>query len=404
MRAFDVARMSLQALRRYPLRTAMMLLAISIGVAAVVLLTAVGEGARRYVTGQFSSLGTELLIVLPGRVETAGGGSVQGLLVGETARELTLDDTMALMRSPRVRRVTPLVLGAGTASSGARERDITVLGTGAAMLAIQHWVMGAGRFLPEGELDAAQPVCVLGFTVAHELYPSRSPLGEWLRLGDARCRVLGVLAEQGLAGGFDVDETVITPVANAQQIFNTSAVFRILVEANDRDSVTGARRDIMEIIKLRHAGEEDITVVTQDALVSTFDTIFNMITVGLAGIAAISLVVAGVLIMNVMLVAVSQRTGEIGLLKAVGARNRQILALFLTEAACLSLLGACAGLGLGAAGISFMKVLFPVLDFAAPPWAPPSAIVVAVVSGLVFGILPARRAAALDPVNALMRR
>ena len=145
MKARDVALMSLHALRRYPLRTAMLLTAIAIGVAAVVTLTAVGEGARRYVTGQFSSLGTELLIVLPGRVETAGGGSIQGLLVGETARELTLADTMALTRSPRIRRVTPLVLGAGTASSGARERDITVLGTGAAMLDIQHWVMGSGQ-------------------------------------------------------------------------------------------------------------------------------------------------------------------------------------------------------------------------------------------------------------------
>ncbi len=403
MKARDVTRMSLHALRRYPLRTAMMLLAIAIGVAAVVLLTAVGEGARRYVTGQFSSLGTELLIVLPGRADTAGGG-IQGLLVGETARELTLDDTIAIMRSPRIRRVTPLVLGAGTASSGARERDITVLGTGAAMLEIQHWVMGTGRFLPEGELDTAQPVCVLGFTVARELFPGQSPLGEWLRIGDARCRVLGVLSEQGLAGGFNVDETVITPVANAQQLFNTSAVFRILVEATDRDAVTAARRDILAIIKVRHAGEEDITVVTQDALVSTFDSIFNMITAGLAAIAAISLVVAGVLIMNVMLVAVSQRTGEIGLLKAVGARNGQILALFLTEAACLSLLGACVGIAFGTGGIWLMKILFPVLDFAAPPWASASAVGVAVASGLVFGILPARRAAALDPVNALMKR
>jgi putative ABC transport system permease protein len=403
VKARDVTRMSLQALRRYPLRTAMLLLAIAIGVAAVVLLTAVGEGARRYVTGQFSSLGTEL-IVLPGRAETAGGGSIQGLLVGETARELTLEDTLALTRSPRIRRVTPLVLGAGTASSGARERDITVLGTGAAMLAIQHWVMGSGRFLPEADLDQAQPVCVLGSTVASELFAGRTAEGEWLRIGDARCRVLGVLAEQGLAGGFNVDETVIMPVASAQQIFNTSAVFRILVEANDRNAVAAARRDIIEIIKARHAGEEDVTVVTQDALAATFDTIFNMITVGLAGIAAISLVVAGVLIMNVMLVAVSQRTGEIGLLKAVGARNRQILALFLTEAACLSLLGACVGIAFGAGGIWLMKFLFPLLDFAAPPWASASAVGVAVASGLVFGILPARRAAALDPVNALMKR
>jgi putative ABC transport system permease protein len=247
-------------------------------------------------------------------------------------------------------------------------------------------------------------VCVLGHTVARELFAGRPPVGEWLRIGDARCRVLGVLAEQGMAGGFNVDETLVMPVASAQQIFNTSAVFRILVEATDRDSVIAARRDILEIVKLRHAGEEDITVVTQDALVSTFDTIFNMITAGLAAIAAISLVVAGVLIMNVMLVAVSQRTAEIGLLKAIGARNRQILALFLVEAACLSLLGACVGLALGTAGVSFMKVLFPVLDFAAPPWAAVSAVSVATLSGLVFGILPARRAAALDPVNALMKR
>lgn len=403
MKPFDVARMSAQALERYPLRTAMLLLAIAIGVAAVVLLTAVGEGARRYVTGQFSSLGTQLLIVLPGRAETAGGG-IQGLLVGETARELTLDDTLAIARSPRVAQVTPLVLGAGTVSWGSRERDITVLGTSAPMLAIQHWLMGAGRFLPPGDLEVAEPVCVLGATVARELFASRSPLGEWLRIGDTRCRVLGTLAEQGLAGGFNVDETVIMPVASAQQIFNTAAVFRILVEASDRNTVQAARREIIAIVKARHAGEEDITVITQDALVATFDTIFNMITAGLAAIAAISLVVAGVLIMNVMLVAVSQRTSEIGLLKAIGARNAQILALFLTEAACLSLLGAIAGVAIGAAGVWLMRVAFPLIDFAAPPWASLSAVAVAIASGLVFGILPARRAAALDPVNALMRR
>jgi putative ABC transport system permease protein len=399
----DVALMSLQSLRRYPLRTAMMLTAIAIGVAAVVLLTAVGEGARRYVTGQFSSLGTELLVVLPGRAETAGGG-IQGLLVGETARELTLEDTLAIARSPRISGVTPVVPGSGTASWGSRQRDVTVLGTGPDMLEIQHWVLGSGRFLPPGDLDLAQPVCVLGATVARELFASASPLGDWVRIGDARCRVIGTLAPQGQAGGFDVDETVIMPVASAQQIFNTSAVFRVLARARDRDSVQAARRDIVEIVKGRHAGEEDITVVTQDALVATFDSIFDMITAGLAGIAAISLVVAGVLIMNVMLVAVSQRTAEIGLLKAIGARHRQIVVLFLTEAACLSLLGALVGLIAGTGGTWLLRAAFPVLEFAAPPWASVSAVVVAVASGLLFGILPARRAAALDPVNALMRR
>ena len=403
MRLADIALLSLQALRRYPLRTAMLLTAIAIGVAAVVTLTAVGEGARRYVTGQFSELGTQLLIVLPGKAETAGSG-IQGLLVGETARELTLQDTIAIGRSSRIKQVTPLVIGAGTASWRARERDITVLGTSAPMLAIQHWRLESGRFLPPGDLDVASPVCVAGSVVAAELFAVEEPLGQWLRIGDARCRVIGVLAEQGLAGGFNVDETLILPVANAQQIFNTSSVFRILAEAVSRDSIQPARRDIIEIVKARHAGEEDITVVTQDALVSTFDSIFEMITAGLAAIAAISLVVAGVLIMNVMLVAVSQRTAEIGLLKAVGARRRQIIGLFLTEAAWLSLLGAAVGISIGMLSTWLMRLAFPILDFRAPPWASVSAVAIAILSGLVFGIMPARRAADLDPVDALMKR
>ncbi len=403
MRPIDVTRLSLQALLRYPLRTSMLLLAIAIGVAAVLTLTAVGEGARRYVSGRFTSLGTHLLIVLPGRAETSGGG-IQGLLVGETARELTLDDTLAVARSSRIKQVTPVIVGAGTVSAGSRERDISVIGTSSHMLEIQHWSLGSGQFLPPGELDLARPVCVLGDTVARELFAPAPAVGQSLRIGATRCSVLGVLAQQGLSGGFNVDETVIMPIASAQQIFNTSAVFRILVEARDAAVVEAAKREIVATLKARHAGEEDVTVITQDALIATFDTIFNMITAGLAAIAAISLVVAGVLIMNVMLVAVSQRTAEIGLLKAIGAHHRQIIGLFLTEAACLSVLGALVGLALGILGISAMKIAFPVVDFATPPWAAAAAVGVAVISGLLFGILPARRAAGLDPVNALSQR
>jgi putative ABC transport system permease protein len=404
MKASDTTRFALQSLRRYPLRTAMLLLAIAIGVAAVVTLTAVGEGARRYVSGQFSSLGTNLLIVLPGKSETAGAG-LQGMLIGETAREITLGDVMALERSPRIMAVAPVVVGAGSASWRARERDITVLGTTAAMAEIQDWTLSAGQFLPASDLDVASPVCVLGSVVASELFGrERSPVGEWVRIGDVRCRVLGTLAAAGLSGGFTVDETVLMPVASVQQLFNTSSVFRILIDVASRDSIEAAKRDVIEIIKARHAGEEDVTVVTQDAIVSTFDSIFGMITLGLAGIAAISLVVAGVLIMNVMLVAVTQRTGEIGLLKALGARKRQIIALFLTEAGYLSLFGAAIGLALGLGGIALLRIAFPVLDFAAPAWASAAAVAVAIASGLLFGILPARRAARLDPVNALARR
>jgi len=399
----DTTRLAVQALRRYPLRSSMLLLAISIGVAAVVMLTAVGEGARRYVTGEFASLGTNLLIVLPGRSDTAGAG-LQGMLIGETARDLTLEDVIAIARSPRIGRIAPIVIGGGTVSWRARERDITVIGTTASMLQIQHWSMQSGGFLPVTDMDVASPVCVLGGVVAEELFGPRNPLGEWVRIGDTRCRVSGVLTQAGMTGAFNTNEAVVLPVANVQQMFNAAGVFRILVEAASREQMEPARRDILGIIKARHLGEEDVTVIAQDALIATFDSIFDVITTALAAIAGVSLVVAGVLIMNVMLVAVSQRTGEVGLLKALGAKNRQILGLFLTEATCLSVIGGLLGFGVGSAGTYLARTLYPIIDFRAPLWASLAGVGVAVASGLLFGILPARRAARLDPVTALQKR
>jgi len=403
MRAFDTARLATQSVRRYPLRSGMMLLAIAIGVAAVVALTAVAEGARRYVTSEFSALGTNMLIVLPGKTETAGAG-LAGMLVGETARDLTLEDTIAIERIPLITQVAPVIVGAGTASWRSRERDVTVLGTNHAMAAVQHWEMQAGRFLPELDLSIASPVCVIGGVIAREVVNTPRPVGQFLRIGDNRCRIIGVLAEAGLTGAFNTDETVIVPIANARQIFNTNGVFRVLAESRDRDSMGRARRQIIAVVKERHQGVEDITVITQDAVLTTFDSIFNVITLALAGIAAISLLVAGVLIMNVMLVAVSQRTSEIGLLKAIGATQRQIVWMFLAEAVWLSVLGAVIGLGIGMSAAYALETAFPILDFSAPAWASAAAFGVAVGSGMIFGLLPARRAARLDPVHALMRR
>ena len=253
-------------------------------------------------------------------------------------------------------------------------------------------------------MDVASPVCVLGSVVRDEFFGRADPLGQWVRIGDARCRVIGVLAQAGLTGPFNTDELVIVPVASAQQIFNATSLLRIIVEVVSNDAIEGARRDVIEIVKARHQGEEDITVVTRDAVLDTFNTIFDAITYALAGIAAISLVVAGVLIMNVMLVAVSQRTEEIGLLKALGAKQGQIIGLFLAEAVFLSMLGALVGLGFGTFAARLLNAAFPIVEFSAPSWALVAAVAIAVSSGLVFGILPARRAARLDPVEALAGR
>ena len=403
MKPADTTRLALQSLARYPLRSSMLLLAIAIGVAAVILLTAVGEGARRYVTGEFASLGTNLLIVLPGRSDTAGAG-LQGMLIGETGRDLTLDDAAALQRSPYVNDVAPIVVGGGTASWRSRERDITLIGGTASLLDIQHWTLASGQFLPRTDMDVLSSACILGSVVAEELTGQRNAIGEWIRIGESRCRVTGLLAQGGTTGTFNTDESVVMPVANAQQIFNSPSVFRILVEATSREQMPRAQQDILDIIKRRHQGEEDVTVIAQDAVLDTFDSIFGVITAALAAIAGISLVVAGVLIMNVMLVAVSQRTSEVGLLKALGATNRQIVGMFLAEASCLSLIGGLLGFAIGTAGTTVLRTVYPIIEFRAPIWASMSGLIVAVISGLVFGILPARRAARLDPVEALQKK
>ncbi len=398
----DVLRFGWGALRGYPLRTVLMLVAMAIGVAAVVVLTSLGEGARRYVVGEFASLGTNLIIVIPGRSETAG--ITPTTLMGETPRPLTLQDAMALTRSHHVRRVAPINIGSARVSWRGRARDVAILGSSAELLTLRHWRMARGRFLPPTELDRAVPVAVIGKKIRDELFGARDAIGEWLRIGNRRFRVIGVLATQGRSMGTDVDETVIVPVASAQQLFNTPSLFRIVVEANSRGVIEPVKRFIVSVLQERHQGKKDVTVITQDAVLATFDRILGALTYAVAGIAAVSLGVAGILIMNVMLVAVSQRTAEIGLLKALGATPRQILLLILAEAMLLSFLGAGAGLLMGELGSLAVRQLFPLLPAYAPWWAVVTAVLVALVAGLLFSLLPARRAARLDPVLALSRR
>ncbi|HTT37985.1 MAG TPA: ABC transporter permease [Burkholderiales bacterium] len=402
MRPADVVRFAWVSLRGYPARTALMGLAMAIGVAAVVILTALGDGARRYVVKQFSSLGTNLLIVFPGRSETAG--ATPGMFIGQTPRDLTLDDALALTRSRAVRRVAPLSVGSAQVSFGGRSREAPVVGSTADWLAIRNMQIAQGSFLPPGDPRAASPVCVIGATVRDELFGSASAVGQFVRIGNRRFRVGGILVSQGQHLGFNTDEMVIVPVAAAQAMFNTNTLLRILIEARSREELEAAKRDVTAILQARHEGELDVTVVTQDAVLATFDRVLGALTLAVAGIAAISLAVAGILIMNVMLIAVSQRTREIGLLKAVGATPAQIRLLFFAEAVLLSCLGAMAGLAAGFAGNSLIVRVYPVLPAAAPAWAVAAALVTAVATGVLFSIMPARRAARLDPVAALSRR
>jgi len=400
MKLSDTLLFSFKTLTSYPTRSCLIILAMALGVAAVIILTALGDGARRYVINQFSSIGTNLIIVLPGRAETAG--SFPGAVMGQTPRDLTLEDARWVGRLPQVRRYAPLNVGAAELSAAGRLREVTVLGSTAEILPIRHMTLEQGDFLSGTSVGSAQ--IVLGEKIAQEFFPEGNALGQRVRLGDRRFMVTGVLAAQGQTMGFNSDEVVIIPVRQAQTLFNTTSLFRLLIEARHRSEIEDAKQAIRETLIRRHDGEDDVTVITQDAVLATFDRILRALTLGVAGIAVISLAVAGILVMNVMLVAVSQRTAEIGLLKAIGTPASVIRQIFLAEAAWLSLTGALIGFILGHAGSLMLRLAYPLLPAWPPIWANFAGIIVAVLTGILAGLLPASRAAKLDPVKALSNR
>jgi putative ABC transport system permease protein len=401
MKIRDATHFAFDALRGYRSRTLLMLLAMSIGVASVLVLTSLGEAARRYVNKEFSTLGTNLIIVLPGKSETSGGPAN---LFGDTTRDLTLNDALAVSRSTLIRHMAPIAIGSAPISSKGLQRDVMIIGSTASLLDVRQWRVGKGRFLPRSDIDRATFVTVLGHTLKQELFGSKNALGEWVRIGDRRFRVIGIMSAEGRTFDIDVANVAFVPVASAQRLFNTASLFRILVSSRSRETMPRAIEHITNTLRERHQGEEDVTIITQDAVISTFDKILRALTLTVSGIAAISLAVAGILIMNVMLVAVSQRTTEIGLLKALGAPKRQIIQLIMTEAALLSILGAGLGLFIGQIGNRLIAYFYPVLPMGTPWWAFVAAIGVALGTGLLFSLLPARRAAQLDPVQALARR
>jgi putative ABC transport system permease protein len=393
----DALTFAWRALSRHGLRTALSLVGVAVGVTAVVLLTALGEGARRYVMDQFASIGSNLLIVVPGRVETTGG--VPG--VGGAPNDLTLADAEAIERSiAAARRVAPMAAGTETVSHGSRSREVALIGTTAAFTEVRRLAVERGRFLPEGDSRRGRPVAVLGRTLADEIFPGRDPLGEVVRIGDWRFRVIGVMEPVGTQLGVDMDEVVLVPVATAMRMLNRSSLFRVMISVTPGADLEATEARVIALLAERH-GEEDVTVLTQDSVVGAVSGILDALSLAVAAIAAISLAVAGIGILNVMLVSVSERTGEVGLLKAMGAGRRQVLAIFLVEATFLSSAGGLVGIATGYGLALALTRLFPALPASPPLWAVAAAFGLAVAVGIGFGLLPARRAADLQPVDAL---
>jgi putative ABC transport system permease protein len=363
----------------------------------VILLTALGEGARTQIMGEFGQFGTNLLSVSPGRVTTGGmpGG------VGATIRKLTIEDAQALQRVPGIERVIPVELGLARVTAGERARSVFIYGVTADVPAVWKFQIGQGRFLPEADPHRAQPLVVLGPTLKRELFGDASALGRHVHIGGQRFLVIGVMAPKGQLLGIDIDDAAYMPVASACNLFNHEGVTHFDVLFSEHAPVDRVVAGVRATLMRRHGGDEDFTITTQTEMLDVLDRVLGVISLAVVAIAAISLVVGGIGVLTVMWISVGQRTSEVGLIKALGASERQVQAVFLIEAVMISAAGGVAGLALGLGVAAIAQQLVPGLRLEAPPIYIGLALAVSAVVGVAAGVLPARRAARLDPVGAL---
>jgi putative ABC transport system permease protein len=395
----EAFRLAFEALFAHKVRSSLTMLGVVIGVASIILLISIGEGAKGYILRQFMDLGTNVLIILPGR-QTTTGGPMTGL---STEHKLTYDDAVAVKRRcPTVKAVAPLIISSGPVKYGNRKRDTRILGTTRSFEEVRNLHVEIGSFIPEnGDLKPTARVCVLGRSVKEDLFGERDPLGEFVRVNESQFRVIGIMERRGRSLGFDIDDLVFIPVGAAEKVFNTDALLEIIATARSTADVPIAQEEIAQAIRRRHGGADDFTVIDQRELMDIFTRLLTTFTYVLAGIAGISLVVGGIGIMNILLISVGERTREIGIRKAVGAKRRDILLQFLAESAAIGLTGGGLGVLIGAGGGLLVRQLVPALPTSVSPWSIALAFLFSLAVGLFFGVYPARKAALLHPIEAL---
>ncbi len=397
MNARDILRLAWQAVWFHRQRSLLTMLGILIGIASVILLTSIGEGARVYVLSQFTQFGTTLVGISPGRVETTG---LPGAL-GTTIHPLTLADAAALERIRGVERVVPVVMGTAPVEQGGKTRNTFVYGVTAA--APHVWRMGVrgGRFLPALDADRSAPVAVLGPKLKRELFGEETCLGRHVRISGERFMVVGLMEPKGQFLGFDIDDSAYILVAAARQLFNRQGLHEIDVLIANASLIDPVVQRMKAVLKERHGHEEDFTITTQTGMLETLDRVIRMVSMAVGGIGAISLLVGAIGILTIMWISVHERTSEIGLARALGATAGQIRLLFLSEAVLLSTLGGILGTGLGLGVAHLLHLYVPALPVQTPLEYVFLALAVSLVVGLASGLLPAHKAATLDPVVAL---
>ena len=393
----DALQLALRAVTAQRLRSFLTLLGIAVGIAAVILLTSIGEGIHRFVLGEFTQFGTNVIGVHPGKTKT-GGHPPSGL--PSSARPLSLDDARSLEHLPNIIAVTPIVRGNAEVEGNGRTRRTLVSGVNANLPQVFRSTVQSGQFLPADDEGSARAFVVLGSKLRDELFGSENPLGQRVRIGGLHFRVIGVMAPKGQFLGIDLDDTAFIPAARAQELFNREGVDEINITAEEGVPSALVAAAIKERMLARH-GREDFTIITQEEMLKTLSNILNVLTMAVGALGGISLLVGGVGIVTIMTIAVAERTGEIGLLVALGAPRRTILLLFLGEAVALSGFGGLLGLLLGIGLAQAIHFALPALPVHTPLSFVLLAEAVAIAIGLAAGVLPARRAARLDPVEAL---
>lgn len=393
----DLLRLAWGSIAAHRLRSALTMLGIVIGMVSVILLTSLGEGTRLAILAEFTQFGTNLMKVSRGKIGTTG---VPGS-IGATVRKLTIEDGEALRRVPGVEQLVPMSAGTARVEAGERGRDVIVYGVTSELPRVWKFEVRQGRFLPPGDPRRGAPLAVLGPTLKRELFGEANALGEHVRIGGGRFLVIGVMEPKGQFLGIDLDDAAYVPVASAQTLFNTDDLMEIEVLFSAGLPAAAVKERLRRALMARHGGQEDFTIITQTEMLDVLNRVLGVVTLAVGGIGAISLLVGAIGILTMMWISVGERTAEIGLARAIGASRAQVVRLFLIEAALLSLAGGVIGVLAGVGVGWLLRLAVPALPLSTAPEFVAAALAVSLAVGLTAGVLPARRAAALDPVEAL---
>jgi len=393
---FESFRIALKALDSNRIRASLTMLGVIIGVAAVILLVAIGSGVQQEITGQIEGLGSNLLFVFPGNF-SGGGGSGAGGPAAEINKRFSLEDARIVERrlgSEAI--VVPVVQGPGILKAGNRSLRTAIAGANEQGNEVFNATYVVGRHYNKSEYTSAARVTILGATPAKELFPGQNPVGRELTVNGERFTVIGQLAAQGGTLSGDQDNQIYMPTTTAQRLLGSKDLSSIIIKASDPDRIELVKAQVQQVLRPKFGDE--FTVFTQEQTLGILSSLLGTLTVMLAGIAGISLLVGGIGIMNIMLVSVSERTREIGIRKAVGARTYDIMSQFVIEAVVLSVAGGIVGIGLGWSGAAALKSVVPT---EVTWWAVTLAFFFSAAVGIFFGVYPAWKASRLDPIEAL---